>query len=228
MAVDDTGCRDTVDRMSDPSVTAPLTPPAAPPVATVATPPAPLAPPPPPAPPAPLDPNAAARALGFNSAADLETMRKTVADMQAAETERQRAAMTETDRQKSLAEEQRTRADSEKARADAAEAKAALVESCAKHGIKDTADAAYRRKDVPAVEREAKLREWCADPTERTRLGLDALPGAAPVNPEPASTSTTPPNNPIGRQPPPTPPIEDTSRMTRAQFEEYKRKRHGA
>lgn len=213
--------------MSDPN--APLTPPAAAPVATLPTPPAPVAaPPPPPAPPAHIDPNAAARALGFASAADLEAMRKSMADMQAAETERQRAAMTETERQKAVAEEQKARADAATQRAVAAEAKAALVESCAKHGIKDTAYAAYRLQGVAPAEHEAKLREWCADPTERTRLGLDPVIAPAPSVDTPATTSTTPPTNPIGRQPPPAPPIEDTTKMTRAQFDEYKRQRHGA
>lgn len=155
-------------------------------------------------------------------------MRKSMADMEKARVERERAEMTEAERQKSVAEEQKQRADKAEAARDAAEAKAALVESCAAHGIKDTAYAAFRLKDVLPVEREAKLREWCADPIERTRLGLDPVAAPAPTATTPATTSTTPPTNQVGRVPPPAPPVEDTSKMTREQFAEYKRRRHGA
>ncbi len=166
------------------------------------------------------------KSLGFESPADIAAMKAKTEELAAAETERQRAEMTEVDRLKTERAEFEARATAAEAAQAQALTRAATTELCATMGVKDLEYARYRLGQLPeGADQAAEMKKWIEDPTERVRFGIDA--GAAPAA-APASTTAT---NPATSAPAPgatkAPAASDVSKMSKAEFAAYKRNKHG-
>lgn len=151
--------------------------------------------------------------------------REELAKLKAEAEERKKAEMTDRERLEAEKAEAEAKAKEAMERAERSDHRAHVVEVCAKHGIRDIDYAMFRigkREEGQSID--DFLSETLKDETEKTRFGV--APAGAPA---PAKTTTT--GTPENAPPKPSDggaPVKPVSQMTKQEFAEHKRKKHGA
>lgn len=145
------------------------------------------------------------RELGAESADEIKAARGKLADLERAEEERRKAAMTEQERLQAELAEARRAADQAAAAAEQARVDLHLTKLFARHGVRNPDYATWRimdrlnqLPDSEELDEEAFLKELLADQRERVALGVDA------AEPEPRRVEVPPTTTaPAGAAPKP-------------------------
>lgn len=151
------------------------------------------------------------RELGAESADEIKAARGKLADLERAEEERRKAAMSEQEKLQAELAEARKAAEAASAAAEQARVDLHLTKLFARHGVRNPDYATWRimdklnqLPDSEELDEEAYLRELIADQRERVALGVDApAPEPRKVEVPPTTTSSTagapkpPQSNPV-------------------------------
>lgn len=151
------------------------------------------------------------RELGAESADEIKAARGKLADLERAEEERRKAAMSEQEKLQAELAEARKAAEAASAAAEQARVDLHLTKLFARHGVRNPDYATWRimdklnqLPDSEELDEEAYLRELIADQRERVALGVDAPePEPRKVEVPPTTTASTagapkpPPSNPV-------------------------------
>jgi hypothetical protein len=153
------------------------------------------------------------RELGAESADEIKAARGKLADLERAEEERRKAAMSEQEKLQAELAEARKAADAASAAAEQARVDLHLTRLFARHGVKNPDYATWRIMDklnqLPESEEldeEAYLRELLSDQRERVALGVETPAEAAPRKVEVPPTTTAPAGS--APKPPPANPVQ--------------------
>lgn len=142
------------------------------------------------------------RELGAESADEIKAARGKLADLERAEEERRKAAMSEQEKLQAELAEARKAAEAASAAAEQARVDLHLTKLFARHGVRNPDYATWRimdklnqLPDSEELDEEAYLRELLSDQRERIALGVEALAEAPPaprkVEVPPTTTAST-------------------------------------